>query len=143
MAGEALELEVPLRGERVAHQELGQLVHLAGAKGDVHEREALEHLLLERLRPAASYPDHALGPFALQAARFTEMRDEAAVGRLADRARVEEDQVGVGAPRGLGVAERLEHALHPLGVVLVHLAAERGHVVALFCVCVHWCPCRG
>ena len=33
------------------------------------------------------------------------------------------------APRLL-VAERLEHALHVLGVVLVHLAAERGHVVA-------------
>ena len=32
---------------------------------------------------------------------------------------------------GLGVAERLEHPLHPLGVVLVHLTAERGHVVAL------------
>ena len=28
------------------------------------------------------------------------------------------------------VAERLEHALHPLGVVGVHLAAERGDVVA-------------
>jgi hypothetical protein len=32
------------------------------------------------------------------------------------------------APR---VAERLEHALHPLGVVLVHLAPEGGDVVAL------------
>ena len=37
------------------------------------------------------------------------------------------------ASRALGrlaVAERLEHALHPLGVVLVHLAAERRQVVA-------------
>ena len=29
------------------------------------------------------------------------------------------------------VAERLEHPLHPLGVVLVHLAPERGDVIAL------------
>ena len=37
------------------------------------------------------------------------------------------------ASRALGrlrVAERLEHPLHPLGVVLVHLAAERRQVVA-------------
>ena len=59
------------------------------------------------------------------------MRDEPAVGRLADRARVEQDQVGLGALGRLGVAERLEHALHPLGVVLVHLTPEGGHVVAL------------
>ena len=29
------------------------------------------------------------------------------------------------------VAERLEHSLHPLGVVHVHLAPERGDVVSL------------
>src|SRR5262249_20312216 len=33
------------------------------------------------------------------------------------------------AVSSLGVAERLEHPLHPLRVVLVHLAAERRHVV--------------
>ena len=131
VAGEALELEVPLRRERIADQELGQPMDLAGTKCDVDEREALEDLVLQRLRPAAANPDHPLGPFPLQAPRFTEMGDEAAVGRLADRARVEQDEVGVAAPRGLGVAERAKHALHPLGVVLVHLAAERGHVVAL------------
>ena len=32
---------------------------------------------------------------------------------------------------GLRVAERGEHALHPLGVVLVHLAPEGRHVEAL------------
>ncbi len=39
--------------------------------------------------------------------------------------------VGVGALRHLVVAERLEHPLHPLGVVLVHLAPERGDVERL------------
>ena len=130
MPGEALELEVALRAERVARQELGQPVHLAGAERHVDEREALEHLLLDRLRPAAADADHALGLFALQALGLTEMRDEAAVGRLADRARVEQDHVGLAALARLAVAERLEHALHPLGVVLVHLAAEGREVVA-------------
>jgi hypothetical protein len=54
--------------------------------------------------------------------------DEALVGLLADRAGVEEDQVGVLAPWRLGLAERLEHALHALRVVLVHLAPEGGDV---------------
>ena len=57
VAGEALELEVALRGQRVAREELGQLVHLARAERDVDEREALEHLLLDRLRPAAADAD--------------------------------------------------------------------------------------
>ena len=39
VAGEALELEEALGGQRVAGQELGQLVDLAGAEGDVDERE--------------------------------------------------------------------------------------------------------
>src|SRR5262249_40195883 len=47
-----------------------------------------------------------------------------------DRARVEQDQVRLGALGRLAVAERLEHPLHPLRVVLVHLAAEGGDVVA-------------
>ena len=38
----------------------------------------------------------------------------------------------------LGVADRLEHPLHVLGVVFVHLAPERGHVVAAL----HGCQFR-
>ena len=127
----ALELEVALRGQRVARQELGELVDLARAERDVDEREAREHLVLDRLRPAAADADDTLGSFALEPLGLAEMGDEAAVRLLADRARVEQDQVGLARARRLGVAERLEHALHALGVVLVHLAAERGDVVAL------------
>ena len=128
VAGEALELEVALRRERVAGQELGELVHLAGPERHVDEREPREHTLLHRLRPAAADPDHALGVAPLERPRLVQVRDEALVGLLSDRAGVEEDQVGVRAFGHLGVAERLEHALHVLGVVLVHLAAERGDV---------------
>ena len=84
-------------------QELGELVDLAGAEGDVDERELAEHLVLDRLRPAAADADDALGVAArLSALGLAEVRDEALVGLLADRAGVEEDQVGVvalAAPR--------------------------------------------
>src|ERR1700686_265182 len=102
---EALELEVTLRGERVARQELGELVHLTGAEGDVHEGKAREHLLLDRLRPAAAPPNDTLRRFALQALGLAEVRDEAAVRRLTDRTGVEQDQVRLRARRSLAVAE--------------------------------------
>ena len=40
-------------------QELGELVDLARAEGDVDERELPEDLVLDRLRPAAADADHA------------------------------------------------------------------------------------
>ncbi len=131
MAGEALELEVALGGQRVAGQKLGQAVHLPRPERHVDEREPSEHLLLDRLRPAAPDAHDPLGVLALQPLGLTEMRHEAAVGRLADRAGVEQDQIGLGALRRLRIAERLEHPPHPLGVVLVHLTAEGGDVIPL------------
>ena len=76
-------------------------------------------------------PDHAVGTLALEPFGLAQVRDEPVVGVLADRAGVEQDQVGLVAGLGLAVAERLEHPLHPLGIVLIHLAPERGEVVAL------------
>src|SRR5439155_4779828 len=131
VAGEALELEEPLRGQRVAGEELRELVDLAGPEGDVDERELAEDLVLDRLRPAAADADDPLGIAPLERRGLVEVGDEALVGLLADRAGVEEDEVRVAGVGCLVVAERLEHALHALGVVLVHLAAERRDVVAL------------
>jgi hypothetical protein len=131
VAGEALELEEALRGDAVTRQELGELRHLSRAERDVDERELLEHLVLQRLRPAAADADHGVRLLGLEALRLAQVADQPVVRLLADRAGVEEDQVGVVAVLGLAVAERLEHALHPLRVVLVHLAPEGGDVVAL------------
>ena len=131
VAREALELEVALGGERVGGEELGQLVDLARAEGDVHERELAEDLLLDRLRPAAADAHDALGIAPLERLGLAEVGDEAIVRLLADGAGVEEDEVRVPALGHLAIAERLEHALHALGVVLVHLAAERGDVERL------------
>ncbi len=128
---ERFELEVPLGRQRLAGQELGQLVHLTRPERHIHVREALEHLLLDRLRPASADPDHRVRRPALERVRLAQMRDEAVIRLLPDRARVEQDQIGLSALRRLAVSKRLEHALHPLRVVLVHLAAECGQVIAL------------
>ena len=131
VAGEALELEVALRGERVAREELRELVDLAGAERDVDERELAEHLLLDRLRPAAADADDALRVAPLErlaSCRWATKRSSAfsRIEQVLKRIRSASRALG-----GLAVAERLEHALHALGVVLVHLAPERGDVVAL------------
>ena len=77
MAGEALEFEEALGGERVAGEELGELVDLAGTERDVDEREPGEHLLLDRLGPAAADADHAVRMLALESLGLAEMGDEA------------------------------------------------------------------
>src|SRR4051812_41887461 len=103
---------------------------LPGAEGDIDEREAVEDLVLDRLRPAAADPDDPLGVLGLEPLCLAEVGDEARGGRLPDRAGVEEDQVRLIATSRPLIAQGLEHPAHPLGVVLVHLAPEGGHVVA-------------
>ena len=85
-----------------------------GPEGHVHERELLEDLVLQRLRPAAADAHDPLRVLALQPLGLAQVADQPVVGRLADRAGVEEDQVGAVALGRLLVAERLEHALHAL-----------------------------
>src|SRR5215218_911111 len=131
VAGEALELEEALGGDRVAGEELGELVNLPRPERHVDERELAEDLVLDALGPAAADADHALGVALLERLRLVQVGDEPRVRLLADRAGVEEDQISVLAGGRLRVAERLEHALHALGVVLVHLAPEGGDVEAL------------
>ena len=132
MPGEALELEEALGGQRVAGQELGQLVHLAGPERHVDERVVAEDLILDRLRPAAADPDHRARGSRRLSARASyrcETKRSSAFSRIEqvlNRIRSASSRAG-----HLGVADRLEHALHVLGVVLVHLTAEGGDVEAL------------
>ena len=64
------------------------------------------------------------GCCALARRRVAEIRGELRVRLLADRARVEDDHVGLVLARRLAEPELLEHALDALRVVGVHLAAE-------------------
>jgi hypothetical protein len=57
------------------------------------------------------------------------VRREALIRLLADRARVEDEHVRLVLVDGLAEAKRLEHALDPLRIVGVHLAAEGRDVV--------------
>src|SRR5262245_26265777 len=102
----------------------------ARAEGDVDVGVQREQPFLLRLRVTAAHCDHLLRVTLLERARLREMRGEALVGLLADRARVEDEHVGFRLLGGLPQAQLLEHALDPLRVVGVHLAAERGDVVA-------------
>ena len=101
------------------------------AEGDVDERVEIEDPLPLRLRIAAADGDHALRVAILQRFRLREVRREPLVGLLADRARVEDDDVRLVLRDRLAEPDRLEHALDPLRVVRVHLAAERRHEVPL------------
>ena len=108
---------------------LAEVRDRAGAERDVDERVLLEDPLALRLGVAAADRDHEVGPLALAGGGVPEVGGEARVRLLADRAGVEDDDVGLVRRDRLAQAEGLEHALDPLGVVSVHLAAERGDVV--------------
>src|SRR3989442_122378 len=81
----AFDLEVALRLEVVCLQELRQPVYLAGPECDVHEREVLEHLLLQGLRPAAPHANDPRRVLGLEPFCLAEVADEAVVGGLPNR----------------------------------------------------------
>ena len=101
------------------------------SEGDVDVRIELEEAFALRLGVAAADGDHLLRIAVLQRRRLREVRREALVGLLADRARVEHDHVRLGLLVRLPQPERLEESLDPLRVMGVHLAPEGGDVVAL------------
>ncbi len=77
MAGELLELEVALGGQRIGVEELGKAVDLARAESDVDEREALEDLVLDGLRPASADADDPGRILGFEALGLAEVGDEA------------------------------------------------------------------
>src|SRR5215831_12721222 len=99
------------------------------AERDVDVRVQLEEPLALRLRVTAADRDHLAGVALLQGGGLGQVRREPRVGLLADRAGVEDEDVGLFLRRALPQAELLEHALNPLAVMSVHLAAEGGDVV--------------
>ena len=102
-----------------------------GPERDVDERVEVEEPLPLCLCVAAADGDHLLRIGELEHLRVAEVRREALVRLLADRAGVEDEHVRLLLGDGLPQSELLEHALDPLGVVGVHLAPERGDVVPL------------
>ncbi len=108
---------------------VGEVRDRARAERDVDGGKALEDLLALRLGVAAADRDHAVRVLALPRRCRSEIRRELRVGLLANRAGVEDDDVGLVCGRCLAESEVLEHPLDALAVVSVHLAAERRDVV--------------
>jgi len=121
---------VPRDPDAARAEPVAEMSDRAGAEREVDERVELEDALPLRLGIAAADGDDDIGAAALECRGVAEVRCEARVGLFADRARVEDDHVGLLLHRGLAEAEVLEEPFDALGVVRVHLAAERGDVVA-------------
>ena len=130
VAGEMLVgSEAPARSFAPGPEPLAEVRDRAGAERDVDLRVELEDPFALRLGVAAADGDDELRVLALPRSRVAEVGRELGVGLLADRAGVEDEDVGVRLRWRLAEPERFEHALDPLGVVSVHLAAERRDVV--------------
>ena len=117
-------------GVTACRDPLAQMRDRARPEGDVHERVLLEDALALSLGVAPSDRHDDVWPVALQRSGVPEVRRQPGIRLLADRARVEHDDVGTVLRGRLAEPKRLEHPLDPLGIVSVHLAAERGDVVA-------------
>ena len=116
--------------EAARAEPLPEMRDRARAERDVDVRIQLEQPLTLCLGVAAADGDHGVRLCALLRDRVADVRGESRVRLLADRAGVEDDHVRLLLRGSLAEAELLEHALDPLGVVSVHLAAERRDVVA-------------
>ena len=91
-----------------------------------HAGRALEDRVTFLLRHASGDRDHRVVPeLGRHHAQLAEPRIELVFGPLADAARVDDDDVGVRGVVGRLVAGLLQQPGHALGVVDVHLAAER------------------
>jgi hypothetical protein len=107
-----------------------EVVNRARAERDVDERVTLEDPVALRLCVATADGDHGLWVTGLLCLRVAEVRGEALIGLLADGAGIEDEDVSLVGPCRFAQAELLEQAADALGVVRVHLAAERRDVVA-------------
>ena len=134
--GRELGREVLVRAEPPARHRiaacrdpLAEVRNRSRPERDVDERVLLEDALALRLRVAPADGDDEVRPLALPCGRVAEMSGEPRIRLLANRARVEDDHVGILDAHRFAETERLEHALDALGIVSVHLAPEGRHVV--------------
>src|SRR6188472_503194 len=95
-----------------------------GSEGDVDVRIEVEEPPALCLRIAAPDRDHLLGIASLQRSGLREVSREFLVRLFTNRAGVEDEDVRLVLRESLAEPELLQHALDPLAVVRVHLAAE-------------------
>ena len=105
-------------------EEARQLRDVVRADDEVDALELLDEALALLLRDAAGDDDHEIALVALLLGEAADLAPELLLGLLAHAAGVEDDHVR-DARLGLGVARATQDFVHPLGVVHVHLTAER------------------
>ena len=115
----------PLDAEPTGAEPLAQMRDRPRPERDVDLRIEGEEPLPLRFGVAAADGDYGVRASALLRDRVADVGRELRVRLLADRAGVEHDHVRLFARRRLAEPDVLEHALDPLAVVSVHLAAER------------------
>src|SRR5207244_4412945 len=124
--GPVLQAEFPAcDAEPAGAQPLAEMRDRARSERHVYVRVEVEEPLALRLRVTPSDGDDFVRVASLDRCGLREMRCELLIGLLANRARVEDEHVVLVLRRRLAETELLEHALDPLAVVSVHLAAER------------------
>ena len=111
-------------------EQLGGAVDVVRAHHDVDVAGPRAHDVAVLLGETAGHDDLAAVALRLPRLEVAEVAVQLVVGVLADAARVQHDDVGVGLGRGGDHPVGLEQPGDALGVVLVHLAAERAHEVA-------------
>ena len=116
---------------RVAGDELGQAVIALRADDEIDGRRATHDLGAFGLGHAADDRDHRVvaggGALVLQDADAPEIGVDLLGRLLADVAGVENDEIGVLDGIRFGIALRRQRLGHALGIVDVHLTAERAH----------------
>ena len=111
-------------------EQLGGAVDVVRAHHDVDVAGLWRDDVAVLLGEAAGHDDLAAVALRLPRLQVAEVAVQLVVGVLADAARVQHDDVGVGLGRRGDHPVGLEQSGDALGVVLVHLTAERAHEVA-------------
>ena len=126
--------------EAAGAEPLAEMRDRAGPEGDVDVGVEREEPLALRLGVTAADGDDHLRALTLARSRLSHVRGELRVRLLPDRAGVEDDDVGLALRRRLAQPDVLQHPFDALGIVRVHLAAERGHEVLPHRLSVPGCP---
>ena len=124
-----LDLDLGLVHHARTLEEDGQGSDVVGAEHDIDDRGLLQDHALVLLGKAAADRDLHARVLGLHRDEMAEIAVELVVGVLADRAGVEHDDIGDGAINGRNETSGLQQPRESLGVVDVHLAAVRAHLI--------------
>ena len=116
---------LPRRIEAGAAEQFGQPAVAVGPGDEVEPRRLLDQRGAVVLRHASEQPQAQFGTGVLEARKLAQAPQHPFLGMLANRAGVEQDDVGVFGTAGGGISGAAQYPAHQLGVGDIHLAAVR------------------